>query len=225
MSLYGALSKHNHLSEFGQPLDVGGNIVAPATRRQTALRNLTGISDLTVADIEKLLLLEQGALATGAGTGITTGTGVVYASSVQKVGEIFLTRILIDLTGLTSADSDLDVIGVEDTALPCHIGQITAALNGTIFAGSVKCLEAPASLTDIGIYSDPDGTLVYEDAIATAGDGETIILTPAVQAVANGAVPIANVVPADDYLYIVNGAADTPDIFTAGKLLIELYGI
>jgi len=51
-----------------------------------------------------------------------------------------------------------------------------------------------------------------------------VIVTPAVQAVANGAVPIAGVPPANSYLYLVNGAADTPDPFTAGKLLLTLYG-
>jgi len=158
-----------------------------------------------------------------AGTGITTGTGTVYESSIYKHGGIIYTKILIDVTGLTSADSDLDVIGVEDTALPCHIGQITAD-SGTIFGGTITCLEDPATLTDIGIYADADGTLVYEDAIATAGDGETVIVTPAVQATTDGPVPFANVPTAGDYLYVVNGAADTPDAFTAGKFLIEMVG-
>lgn len=162
-------------------------------------------------------------LAAGPGLGITSGVGTIHKSSVQRLGDLYLTRILLDLTGLTSADSDLDVIGVEDTTSPCHIGQITTGVNGTIFGGSVTCLEAPASLTDIGIYSAGSGTLVYENLITDASD-EIVILTPAVQAVANGAVPIANVPTNGQYLYLVNGAIDTPDIFTAGKLLVELYG-
>lgn len=160
---------------------------------------------------------------TEAGTGITAGVGAVAASAVQKIGDIFKTLILVDLTGLTSADSDLDVIGVEDTANPCHIGQITAAVNGTIFGGKVTCLETPASLDDIGIYSAGDGTLVYEDLITDESD-EAVILTPAAQAAGDQTL-IANAPPADSYLYLVNGAADTPDIFTAGKLMIELFGV
>ena len=41
-------------------------------------------------------------MAVEAGTGITTGTGTIYRSSVQRVGGIITTRILIDLTGLRS---------------------------------------------------------------------------------------------------------------------------
>jgi hypothetical protein len=191
---------------------------------QAAALSLPGIKKAMVDLVDTLALKAGEELATGAGTGITTGTGTVYQSSVTENGGIITTRILLDLTGLHSADSDLDVIGVEDTALPCHFGQITDAENGSVFGGTIQCLEAPLSLTDLGIYADGDGTLVYEDAIATAGDGETLIVTPAVQAVSDGAVPIAGVPPANSYLYVVNGAADTPDIFTAGKFLIELLG-
>ena len=158
-----------------------------------------------------------------AGTGITTGTGTIYKASVHERGGVITTEILFDVTGLTSADSDLDVIGVEDTALPCHLGQITAAINGTILGGTIQCLEAPASLTDVGIYSAASGVLVYENLI-TSEAAEVVIVTPAVQAVTDGAVPIAGVPTANHYLYLVNGAADTPDIFTAGKFLLTLYG-
>jgi len=190
---------------------------------QAAALSLPGLKKAMVDLVDTLALKQGEELATEAGTGITTGTGTIYQSSVKEDGGIVTTRILLDLTGLTSADSDLDVIGVEDTALPCHIGQITAAENGTIFGGTIQCLEAPLSLTDLGIYSAGDGTLVYEDLITSESD-EVVIVTPAVQAASDGAVPIAGVPPANSYLYVVNGAADTPDIFTAGKFLIELLG-
>ncbi len=176
-----------------------------------------------IQDGEIFLDFDANKLPIGPGTGITTGVGAIAKSSVQRVGEIIHTRLLLDLTGLTSADSDLDVIGVEDTALPCHIGRITAARNGTILTGFFQCGEAPASLTDIGIYSTTSGILVYEDLI-TDETGEVVIVTPAVQATANGAVPIAGVPVANDYLYIVNGAADTPADFTVGKFVLDLFG-
>lgn len=166
---------------------------------------------------------ETGQPDMSAGTGVTTGTGALYKAGVVKVGDIIKTRILVDLEGLTSADSDLDVIGVEDTALACHIGQITAARNGTIFGGRMICLEVPSSLTDIDLYSAGDGALVYEDLITSESDEVALITSGA--AWTAGLTRILTGVPvADQYLYLVNGAADTPDIFTAGKFLIELEG-
>jgi len=66
-----------------------------------------------------------------AGTGISSGTGTLYKASITRDGTITKTSILIDLTGLRSTAAD-DIIGVDGTSLDCHIGQITAAENGTI---------------------------------------------------------------------------------------------
>ncbi len=158
-----------------------------------------------------------------AGTGITAGAGTVYQSSVHKRGDVITTQILVDVTGLTSADSDLDVLGIEDTANPCHIGQITLAQNGTILGGTMQCLEDLDGVTDVGIYSAASGVLVYEDLI-TDEAAEVAIVTPIVQVLSGGAIPIAAVPVANHYLYMVNGADDTPEIFAAGKFLLTLYG-
>ena len=116
-----------------------------------------------------------------AGTGITTGSGTIYRSSVQRVGGIITTRILIDLTGLRSTGGG-DIIGVNGTALVCHIGQITAARNGTILTGSMECFEAPAGGDpDINVHSATEGTGVEDGAIGdltetllvNAGDATT----------------------------------------------------
>ena len=93
-------------------------------------------------------------IATTAGTGITSGSGTVYAASVIKTGGIYHTKILIDLTGLASSGSG-DIIGKAATA-NCHIGQITAAVNGTVLGGKMTCLEAPGG-------GDPDINLWYAD--------------------------------------------------------------
>ena len=69
---------------------------------------------------------------------VTAGTGIAAAASyvegVEKVGSYFKTTIVIDLTGLRSTAAD-DIIGQDGPSNACHIGQITAARNGTIFAG------------------------------------------------------------------------------------------
>ena len=55
--------------------------------------------------------LDANTLSVEAGTGITTGSGTIYRTAVQRVGGIITTRILIDLTGLRSTGSG-DIIGL-----------------------------------------------------------------------------------------------------------------
>ena len=159
-------------------------------------------------------------IATTAGTGITTGTGTVYAASVIKTGGIFHTKILIDLTGLASSGSG-DIIGKAATA-NSHIGQITAAVNGTVLGGKLTCLEAPAG-------GDPDINLWYADEATGTEDAAITGLTNQVQMCDSGDLALNSVISiptppaADKYIYMVTGAATDAD-YTAGKLLIEFFG-
>jgi hypothetical protein len=166
--------------------------------------------------------VDNATLATEAGAGITGGPGTVYASSVRKIGGIYYTNILLDLTGLSSATDDLDIIGVSTPA--AHLGQITAARNGTILAGRMTCLEVPASLTDIDLYAAESGAGVFEGGIAALTGTETALITSGGAWTAALAKIFTGIPAADTYLYLVNGAADTADVFTAGKFLIEMFG-
>jgi len=154
-------------------------------------------------------------IATTAGTGITTGTGTVYAASVIKTGGIFHTKILIDLTGLASSGSG-DIIGKAATA-NSHIGQITAAVNGTVLGGKLTCLEAPAG-------GDPDINLWYADEATGTEDAAITSLTNQTQMCDSGDLALNSVVSiptppaADKYIYMVTGAATNAD-YTAGKIL------
>ena len=164
--------------------------------------------------------LDANTLATEAGTGITGGTGTIYRSSVIREGGIIRTSILIDLTGLRSTASG-DIIGVDGTSNVCHIGQITAARNGTILAGRMTCFEAPAGGdVDINVHSATEGTGVEDGAI---GDlTETLLVDSGDLAL--GTVVIFSAVPAaDEFLYLTLGSTTNAD-YTAGKLLIELFG-
>ena len=164
--------------------------------------------------------LDANTMAVEAGTGITTGTGTIYKTSVQRSGGIITTRILIDLTGLRSTGSG-DIIGVNGTALVCHIGQITAARNGTILTGSMECFEAPAGGDpDINIHSATEGTGVEDGAIA---DLTETLLVNAGDATLGSKVFFSAVPAADQFLYLTTGAATDAD-YTAGKLFIELMG-
>tara|TARA_R100001015_G_scaffold19185_1_gene15780 strand:+ start:276 stop:902 length:627 start_codon:yes stop_codon:yes gene_type:complete len=155
-----------------------------------------------------------------AGTGITTGSGTIYRSSVIQSGGIITTQILIDLTGLRSTGSG-DIIGVNGTSLVCHIGQITAARNGTILTGSMECFEAPAGGDpDINVHSATEGTGVEDGAI---GDLTETLLVNAGDATLGSKVYFTAVPAADAFLYLTTGDATDAD-YTAGKLLIELKG-
>lgn len=165
---------------------------------------------------------ESPKLATEAGAGITDGTGTIYRSSVSHHGGIITTQILIDMTGLKSATSDLDIIGEAVTGDDASLGQIVTAENGLILGGFMTCLELPASLTDIDLYGATVSTGEHEDGIATLD--EIALLTKGGAWAAGARTVLSGVPRPNDYLYLVNGAADTADDFTAGRFLIELYG-
>ena len=164
--------------------------------------------------------LDANTLATEAGTGITGGTGTVYRSSVIREGGGIKTTILIDLTGLRSTANG-DIIGVDGTSNVCHIGQITAARNGTILAGRMTCFETPAGGDpDINVHSATEGTGVEDGAISSLT--ETLLVNSG--DLSTGTVVTFTAVPAaDEFLYLTLGATTDAD-YTAGKLLIELYG-
>ena len=156
-----------------------------------------------------------------AGAGITGGTGTVFKTSVLKMGGIIKTTILLDLTGAGSSTTDLDVIGQGASA--AHLGQITAALNGTILAGMMTCHETPAGgADDIDLYSATVGTAVFDDGIAALT--ETALLTRGAAWAAGDVKPLTGWPAANEYLYLTGGEAAVPGTYTAGRFLIELWG-
>ena len=178
------------------------------------------ISTLSSINSSGFASLDANTLSVEAGTGITTGSGTIYRSSVQRVGGIITTNILIDLTGLRSTGG-ADIIGVNGTALVCHIGQLTAAQNGTILTGSMECFEAPAGGDpDINIHSATEGTGVEDGAIS--GLSETLLVN-AGDATLGSKVYFTGFPAADEFLYLTTGAATDAD-YTAGKLFIQLMG-
>ena len=158
----------------------------------------------------------------GPGAGITDGTGTLIKSGVQRFGEIIQTSVIFDLTGLKSATSIVDIIGEAVTANPASLFQVKAVEHGTILAGMLTCLELPATLTDIDLYSATVNTGKHEDLVTDLVETK---LVEAGAAWVNGMNKGLTIVPpANDYLYLVNGAADTADDFTAGKFLLQLWG-
>ena len=184
------------------------------------------ILDALTASASELNQLDGSVLADMTpGTGISGGTGTICEHSVVKVGGLYKTTILVDLTGLNSGGADGDVIGKQTTA-NCHIGQITAAVNGTIFAGSVTCLETPAGgEPDIDLYSATVATGTEDVAITHADLGtEAALLTAAADWAAGGVKVLSAYPAADTYLYLVASGGVTDDTYTAGIFQIELWG-
>ena len=162
-------------------------------------------------------------LTTGAGTGITTGTDTVTTSQIVKVGNIITTYIYIDMDGLESSTTLLDIIGVNDAA-NCHLGQITVADCGIVFGGSMACLETPAGgVADIDLYSATVATGTENVDVSTLVETE---LVAAAAVWVEGTAPRAFSLspPANGYLYLTVGIAGTAAEYSAGKFLIELYG-
>lgn len=159
-------------------------------------------------------------------TVLTKGAGVSamesYAVGYLRNGTLVTTRILVDLTGLVSAATDLDIIGNTGGAASAHIGQYTTALLGTLAGGRVMCLELPAGgAVDIDFYSATVSTGAQDGLVTDLT--ETALVTSGGNW-ANGTQKGFTLMPAaNDYLYICSGAA-TGGTYTAGKFLIELYG-
>lgn len=157
---------------------------------------------------------------------LTRGAGVdtaeSYAAGISRSGTLITTRIVVDISTLIGSATDLDIIG-ESAAASCHWGQITAAKSGTLIGGRVTCLEVPAGGTaDIDFYSATVSTGTQDVDVTTLT--ETVLVTSGGAWTSGATKGMTGLPPADDYLYIVNGAA-SGGTFTAGKFLIELYGL
>ncbi len=167
-----------------------------------------------------------GALVTEAGVGIT-GTAEAYRSGVFEFGGLIKTEIFIDLTDLVVSTTDDDIIGADGAGV-AHLGQITAAQNGTIYKGLMTCLEVPAGGDlSIALWAADTGTGV-EDTSITAQTNQNELE----QSQGDGtdwatgdAIVIADGLPtADQFLYLVGDGGGSPGTYTGGKFLIEFWG-
>lgn len=190
--------------------------------KQYTVDSATGVeTEIEIVTSSGVLAGTGNVLATEAGTGITTGTGTVYASSVFEEGGVITTKILIDITGLRGTTAG-DIVGVDGTALACHLGQITESVNGTILTGIMTCLEVPVgSIIDTNIFSAVEATGI-EDAPIDGLD-ETLLLNGAAQTLGKVSVFTA-MPPADEYLYMTVGTTVAAADATAGKYLITFTG-
>lgn len=192
--------------------------------KETALQHVRDAGRGNISSLEKVLSeLVEGSIRNP--LGVEGGTGIVgiaetYETQIERVGDLIRTTILIDLTGLRSTATG-DIIGDDGAGTPCHLGQLPFNIIGTPVAGSVLCLEAPAGGDpDIDLYSAVEATGVEDAAITTLDETQ---LTNGGDHAA-GDRDAMTTLPADgEYLYLVAGATTDAD-YTAGKLLIEIWG-
>jgi hypothetical protein len=151
---------------------------------------------------------------------VMAATLASYQSYIVNLGNIIKTTIIIDLTGAKSVATDKDVIG--DTGA-CHVGQITAAVNGTLFKGQMGCIEVPTTgADDIDLYSSTASDGAY-NADASGLAGAAAVVT------AGGAHAIGTVKPfttlpaANTYLYLASGEA-VAGTYDAGIIYLEMWG-
>jgi len=167
-------------------------------------------------------ILSDGAMA--AGTGVSTGAGTLCYHRVTRVGDLYKTEIFLDITGLNDGDTAGDVVGKDGDTVNCHIGQINAAINGTIIAGRMTCLEVPAGgHKDLDLWTANEGTLAQDTAIADA-TGE-VQLVQADTWADGDMIPLDAFPPDKDYLILVTGTQGTDADYTGGQFMIELWGV
>lgn len=194
--------------DFEGPVDLTGTTSISGTALTATAAEINSAADVSA----------QAALVVP--SAVITASAESVQTSVVRQGDVIKTTIAIDLTGLKSSTADLDIIG--DTGVS-YLAQITAAVNGTIYAGQVGCGEVPATgVTDIDLYSATEGTGAFDAGIATLA--ETALVTSGGAHAVGTVKPMTAVPAADEYLYLTCGAAGTVGTYTAGRLFIELWG-
>ena len=153
------------------------------------------------------------------GTGITSGTGTICKANAGSVGGVYKMTVLIDLTGLNSGGTAGDIIGVDGTALPCYIARLPTM---TVLGGRMTCLEAPAGGDDdIDLYSAAEGTGVEDGAITALT--ETQIINGGTQSA--GTVTYFAADPSANHYFYLVGQSTSDATYTAGRFLIEVFGV
>jgi len=190
--------------------DNSGNLFQAGTQVTATAAELNAAAD------------QSGNVGTMSASTVMAATLAAYSVTTYRTGNIIKTTMYIDLTGAKSTTTDDDIIG--DTGA-CHIGQVTTAVNGAIFAGQVSCAEVPTTgADDINLSSASVDTGAY-DADATGLTNAEALMT------AGGAHAIGTVKPftalptADYYMYLSCGEAGTVGTYDAGILIIEMWGL
>jgi hypothetical protein len=201
--------------------NVAADVTTAATGDKLLIVDVSDSYAIKYADGDNINEVMAGTTVPSRGAGLSAAE--TYAAGVETTGGLKVTRIMVDLTGLVGSATDLDIIGNTGGATSAHAGQITTAINGAIVGARVTCLEVPAGgATDIDFYSANESTGAQDGAVTALT--ETVLVTSGGAWTSGATKGMTTVPPANDYIYICNGAA-SGGTFTAGKFLIELFGV
>ena len=166
---------------------------------------------------------------------LNSGPGIedaIVEATQRREGHQIITEIAVDLgtskasiiSSGTGGNGDRSPVGVDDAL--AHVTQLTEAKFGIITEVRAVVTEAPAGGPvdlDLEFGNDTAGKSASGGA-GTAPAGATSIMTAlSAKGEDTSATYDANEL-SDKYLYICQGANDTSAAFTAGKLIITLYG-
>jgi hypothetical protein len=195
---------------------VTGPTVALGSATVAGTLAVTGVTTLTGNAVLNSFTTTVEAAEHGVGAIGTAATPATYRWTENGV---IITQIKVDLTGLASAATANDVIGLAAGGV-AYIGRNVVATNGIIFKTQFSCIETPAGGdNDVNVVTNASAALAYDGAggtayISNSGDllaGQTI----------------ENLVPAltaNDYFYLTAGTGDTAATYTAGMYVLTLYG-
>jgi len=145
-----------------------------------------------------------------------------YNVSTVRSGNIIETTIYIDLTDAKSTTTENDIIGNTGA---CHIGQVTTAVNGLVFAGEVLTAEVPTTgVDDIDLSMASVATGAY-DADVTGLTNYAALMTAGGSLAIGGAHPFTALPTANYYLYLSSGAGGTAGTYDAGIIVIRMWGL
>ena len=163
--------------------------------------------------------------ATGRGAGALTGSA--FSVKTANINGECVTTILVDLEGMKSKNDEGDVIGIAGTA-NSYLMKWETARHGVAYKLEMACLEAPTGGSeDIDLRSNSSATATYD----TDGSSFTALLAAGgdwsvgKRLGTDGAIGTQTQIADNDYIYLVAGDANTDGIYTAGKLIIKIYGV
>ncbi len=159
------------------------------------------------------------------GGGITLGAGAIGKGSYNNASGVKTINIILDLTGLKGGGTAGDIIGSDSTSIggvrqAAFVGYIPSDM--TVLGGRMTCLETPAGGdTDIDLYSATEGTGVQDEAISALT--ETQIINGGAQSL--GTVTYFAADPASSAFFYMVSQGTTTTAYTAGRFLIEVFGV